>query len=65
MEKALVSLALKTEDKVAESKEPTSPQTLTVPQTSAAQVPVALKGVSQTLLDRVRTLGVVGLDVLA
>ncbi|XP_073337457.1 DNA replication factor Cdt1 [Pagrus major] len=54
MEKALVSLALKTEDKVAESKEPTSPQDSTVPQTSAAPVPTALKGVSQSLLDRIR-----------
>lgn len=57
MEKALVSLALETEDKVAERKEPRSPQTSTVPQTSAAQVPTALKGVSQSLLDRVCTLG--------
>ncbi|XP_039994243.1 DNA replication factor Cdt1 [Xiphias gladius] len=60
MEKALVSLALKTEDKAAESKEPTSPQIPTVPQTSvpsaapAPQVPTALKGVSQSLLDRIR-----------
>nr|XP_046257623.1 DNA replication factor Cdt1 [Scatophagus argus] len=54
MEKALVSLALKTEDKVAESKEPTSLQTSAVPQTSTAQVPTALKGVSQSLLDRIR-----------
>ncbi|XP_041803436.1 DNA replication factor Cdt1 isoform X2 [Chelmon rostratus] len=54
MERALVSLALKTEDKVAENKEPTSPQNSTVPQTLAAQVPAALKGVSQSLLDRIR-----------
>ncbi|KAF1376086.1 hypothetical protein PFLUV_G00226970 [Perca fluviatilis] len=59
MEKALVSLALKTEDKAAESKEPTSPQKPAVPQASAqsaaaAQVPTALKGVSQSLLDRIR-----------
>lgn len=52
MEKALVSLALKTEDKVSENKEPKSPQNST-PQTPAAQVPAALKGVSQSLLDRV------------
>lgn len=53
MENALVSLALKTEDKVAESKEATSTQVSTFPQTSAAQVPAALKGVSQSLLDKV------------
>lgn len=56
MEKALVSLALKTEDKVAESKEPTSPQSSTAPQTTAAPLPTALKGVSQSLLERVHTL---------
>ncbi|TDH00903.1 hypothetical protein EPR50_G00174670 [Perca flavescens] len=59
MEKALVSLALKTEDKAAKSKEPSSPQKPAVPQASApsaaaAQVPTALKGVSQSLLDRIR-----------
>ncbi|XP_018548990.1 DNA replication factor Cdt1 [Lates calcarifer] len=60
MEKALVSLALKTEDKASESKEPTSPQNPPVPQASApsaapaAQVPTALKGVSQSLLERIR-----------
>ncbi|XP_035519484.1 DNA replication factor Cdt1 [Morone saxatilis] len=57
MEKALVSLALKMEDKAAESNKPTTPQNSTVPQTSAvpaAQVPTALKGVSQSLLDRIR-----------
>ncbi|XP_033468613.1 DNA replication factor Cdt1 [Epinephelus lanceolatus] len=60
MEKALVSLALKTEDKAAESKEPTSPSNPAVPQTSApsaapaAPIPTALKGVSQSLLDRIR-----------
>ncbi|XP_037637398.1 DNA replication factor Cdt1 [Sebastes umbrosus] len=48
MERALVSLALKTED-----KEPTSPQNPAAPQASA-QVPTALKGVSQSLLDRIR-----------
>ncbi|XP_032383371.1 DNA replication factor Cdt1 [Etheostoma spectabile] len=53
MEKALVSLTLKKQDKAAESKEPTSPQTPAVPQASAA-VPTALKGVSQSLLDRIR-----------
>ena len=55
MEKALVSLALKTEEKAAESKGSTSPQKTTVPQTPdpSAQVPTALKGVSQSLLDRV------------
>lgn len=53
MEKALVSLALQTEDKIAD-KEPASPQNSAVPQTSAAQVPTALKGVSQSLLDRIR-----------
>ncbi|XP_062256448.1 DNA replication factor Cdt1 [Platichthys flesus] len=57
MEKALVSLSLKTEDKAAESKEPTPSQNPAAPQTqapSAAQVPTALKGVSQSLLDRIR-----------
>ncbi|KAM6922178.1 DNA replication factor Cdt1 [Lycodopsis pacificus] len=60
MEKALISLAQKTEDKAAERKEPASPQNPTVPQVStpstapAAQVPTALKGVSQSLLDRIR-----------
>lgn len=60
MEKALVSLALKTEDKAAEDKEPTCPKNSTAPQISAApvaQVPTVLKGVSQSLLDRVSTLG--------
>uniref|UniRef100_A0A3P9CR15 Chromatin licensing and DNA replication factor 1 n=1 Tax=Maylandia zebra TaxID=106582 RepID=A0A3P9CR15_9CICH len=51
MEKALIGLALKTEDKAAH-KEPTSQENPTVPQTSA--VPNALKGVSQSLLDRIR-----------
>ncbi|XP_054456204.1 DNA replication factor Cdt1 [Anoplopoma fimbria] len=60
MEKALISLAQKTEDKAAESKEPASPQNPTVPQVSApstapaVQVPTSLKGVSQSLLDRIR-----------
>ena len=56
MEMALVSLSLKTEDKAAESKEPAPSQNPGAPQTqapSAAQVPTALKGVSQSLLDRV------------
>lgn len=63
MEKALVSLAQKTEDKAAESKEPNSPNNPSTTQTSAqspapaAPVPTALKGVSQSLLDRVRTQG--------
>ncbi|XP_019959134.2 DNA replication factor Cdt1 isoform X1 [Paralichthys olivaceus] len=50
MEKALVSLSLKTEDKAVE-KDPAPPPT---PAPSAAQVPTALKGVSQSLLDRIR-----------
>ncbi|XP_053291647.1 DNA replication factor Cdt1 [Pleuronectes platessa] len=57
MEKALVSLSLKTEDKAAESKEPTLSQNPAAPHTqapSAAKVPTALKGVSQSLLDRIR-----------
>ncbi|XP_067383667.1 DNA replication factor Cdt1 isoform X3 [Channa argus] len=57
MEKALVSLALKTEDKASESTEATTPQNPTAPHTSAGhavQVPAALKGVSQSLLDRIR-----------
>lgn len=61
MEKALVSLALKTEDKVAESKEPTSPQSSMAPQTPAAPLPTALKGVSQSLLERVHTLIILAL----
>ncbi|XP_071767536.1 DNA replication factor Cdt1 [Centroberyx gerrardi] len=61
MEKALASMALKTADQVVEGKEPASPQ---VPATAApavtpspapaAQTPSALKGVSQSLLDRIR-----------
>ncbi|KAK2848625.1 hypothetical protein Q5P01_008459 [Channa striata] len=60
MEKALVSLALKTEDKGTESTEATPQQNPTAPQTSTlsvapvAHVPAALKGVSQSLLDRIR-----------
>lgn len=57
MEKALVTLVLKNEDKVAESTGQTSPPDFTVPQKPAAPVPTALKGVSQSLLDRVRTQG--------
>lgn len=57
MEKALVSLALKTEDKATEINEPKLPQppaAIQISNASAAQVPVALKGVSQSLLDRIR-----------
>ncbi|XP_044068945.1 DNA replication factor Cdt1 isoform X2 [Siniperca chuatsi] len=54
MEKALVSLALKTEDKAAESKGPTAPPASAPSAAPAAQVPTALKGVSQSLLDRIR-----------
>uniref|UniRef100_A0A673C218 Chromatin licensing and DNA replication factor 1 n=2 Tax=Sphaeramia orbicularis TaxID=375764 RepID=A0A673C218_9TELE len=59
MERALVSMALKTEEKATESKDPPLPQTSTEsPTTSlappAAQTPAALKGVSQSLLDRIR-----------
>ncbi|XP_029376926.1 DNA replication factor Cdt1 [Echeneis naucrates] len=59
MEKALVSLVLKGEDKTSESKEPT--HYLAVSQISppaappATQVPTVLKGVSQSLLERIRT----------
>lgn len=53
MENALVSLALKTEDKLGESKEAATSQISTFPQASAALVPMALKGVSQSLLDKV------------
>ncbi|XP_072247632.1 DNA replication factor Cdt1 isoform X2 [Leuresthes tenuis] len=54
MERALVSVAQKTEDKDAEITESTCQQ---VPPTSAAlaaQLPTSLKGVSQSLLDRIR-----------
>ncbi|XP_071370617.1 DNA replication factor Cdt1 [Centroberyx affinis] len=65
MEKALASMALKTADQAVGGKEPASPQ---VPAASAptlppspapssapaAQTPSALKGVSQSLLDRIR-----------
>lgn len=54
MEKALVSMAVNTEDKGAESIVPASPQNSAVLKTSAAQVPTALKGVSQSLLNRIR-----------
>ncbi|XP_059215435.1 DNA replication factor Cdt1 [Centropristis striata] len=53
MEKALVSLAKKTEDKAAENKETTPPQNPAAPEASAP-VPTALKGLSQSLLDRIR-----------
>lgn len=52
MEKALAGLALKTEVKAAD-KEPTSVKKPAVPQTAADQVPQALKGVPQTLVERV------------
>ncbi|XP_047458178.1 DNA replication factor Cdt1 [Mugil cephalus] len=61
MEKALVALAQKTESKATESEGPTSPQNPAAPQTSApaappvTQVPTALKGVPQSLLDRIRS----------
>ncbi|XP_028279379.1 DNA replication factor Cdt1 [Parambassis ranga] len=60
MEKALVSLALKTEDKCSVNKEttvtesPAAPHTPAPPDAPPAQVPTALKGVSQSLLDRIR-----------
>lgn len=54
MEKALVSLAQKNEAEAAASKETMSPQQPAAPQTPAAPVPAALKGVSQSLLDRVK-----------
>ncbi|XP_029927044.1 DNA replication factor Cdt1 [Myripristis murdjan] len=64
MEKALASMALKTADEVVGSKELVSPETpttvTTVPSSaaassvSAAHTPDALKGVSQSLLDRIR-----------
>ncbi|KAM9345093.1 DNA replication factor Cdt1 [Symphorus nematophorus] len=54
MEKALVSLVQKTEATTPESKEQAPPQNSPAPQTPAAQVPTALKGVSQSLLDRIR-----------
>ncbi|XP_075902269.1 DNA replication factor Cdt1 [Nelusetta ayraudi] len=55
MEKALVSLASKTEDKAPESKAAASPPSSVTPATSsAAPLPAALKGVSQSLLDRIR-----------
>lgn len=54
MEKALVSLASKTEDKAPENKATASPPSSVTPATSsAAPLPAALKGVSQSLLDRV------------
>ncbi|XP_068424450.1 DNA replication factor Cdt1 [Clinocottus analis] len=48
MEKALVALAQKTEGNAAENKEPAAPQS------SPSAPPSALKGVSQSLLDRIR-----------
>ncbi|CAJ1066535.1 DNA replication factor Cdt1 [Xyrichtys novacula] len=52
IEKALVSMALRTEDKAEERKDSTSPQKSEFAQTQAA--PAALKGVSQSLLERIR-----------
>ncbi|KAL6101426.1 cdt1 [Pungitius sinensis] len=52
MEKALVSLAQKTKDAPAESTE--SPKAPAASNAPAAPVPTALKGVSQSLLDRIR-----------
>lgn len=63
MEKALVSLALKTGDKAAGAKEPQTPPDSAVTLTSGsspastAQAPTALKGVSQALLERVCAVG--------
>uniref|UniRef100_A0A3Q2DSY1 Chromatin licensing and DNA replication factor 1 n=1 Tax=Cyprinodon variegatus TaxID=28743 RepID=A0A3Q2DSY1_CYPVA len=57
MEKALVSVARKAEEKNGEGTKPGCTQNPTVPATPAsapAQVPSALKGVSQSLLDRIR-----------
>ncbi|XP_038155300.1 DNA replication factor Cdt1 isoform X2 [Cyprinodon tularosa] len=57
MEKALVSVARKAEEKNGEGTKPGCTQNPTVPATpasAAAQVPSALKGVSQSLLDRIR-----------
>ncbi|XP_037544131.1 DNA replication factor Cdt1 [Nematolebias whitei] len=56
MEKALISLTLNTEDKDTQSSESTCSQSQTCCQTSApvAQLPASLKGVSQSLLDRIR-----------
>ncbi|KAM3842996.1 uncharacterized protein cdt1 [Diretmus argenteus] len=61
MENALASMALRAADQVVESKEtdPPSPQTSTATtpstcSTSATQTTTALKGVSQSLLDRIR-----------
>ncbi|XP_026165717.1 DNA replication factor Cdt1 [Mastacembelus armatus] len=56
MEKALVSLVLKTEDKATKSKGLTPPQSPSLPQTPApsVKVPAALQGVSQSLLERIR-----------
>lgn len=56
MEKALVSLAQKTKDASTESASPQNPAAPKAPAPSsaaAAPVPTALKGVSQSLLDRV------------
>lgn len=58
MEKALVSLALKTEEKTEESKDESSPQSPATTPSQAATAPqlsTALKGVSQSLVERVRS----------
>uniref|UniRef100_A0A3B5B9B2 Chromatin licensing and DNA replication factor 1 n=1 Tax=Stegastes partitus TaxID=144197 RepID=A0A3B5B9B2_9TELE len=60
LDKARSLITPKTEDKATESNEPAFQQKPAAPQIStpstapAAQVPVALKGVSQSLLDRIR-----------
>lgn len=65
MEKALVSLASKTEDKAPENKATASPPSSSTPPTSSpARLPAALKGVSQSLLDRVLQLILLSLTSL-
>ncbi|KAM6916269.1 DNA replication factor Cdt1 [Xenentodon cancila] len=57
MEKALVGLTMKTEVRDAERADRASPATPATPPAPAApadQVPISLKGVSQSLLERVR-----------
>lgn len=64
MEKALVSQAQNTEDKDGQRTKSVCSQNPTVPQTSdsaIAQVPPLLKGVSQSLLDRVGIVSIVNL----
>lgn len=57
MQKALVGLTMKTDVTDADKVDQTSPQTPPVPTPAApqVQVPVSLKGVSQSLLERVGT----------